>query len=74
MQVDGVKYMRDGAVILEVADDYPVFGQVEAIYVVDNDIVLYLCVMSTSYFHEHYHSYVIHHTTTFKAVPVTRLY
>ena len=59
---------------MDVVDDYPVFGKIERIYVVNADIVLYVRIMSTSKFLEHSYAYVIQQTSTCKTVKVTDLY
>lgn len=44
VKVDGILYKPEGAVVLELIDDYPVFGKIQSIFVV----VLFFC-MCVSY-------------------------
>jgi len=73
-KVDGILYKPEGAVVLEVADDYPVFGQIESVYAVDGDVLLYVRVMCMLSFKSHIHAYIFKRTSTFKGVMVKKLY
>jgi len=73
-KVDGILYKPEGAVVLEVADDYPVFGQIESVYAVDGDVLLYVRVMCMLSLKSHIHAYIFKRTSTFKGVMVKKLY
>ena len=55
--VDGILYKPQGAVILDVVNDYPVFVYINALYIVDCEVFLNVQVMSTISFSEHYFIY-----------------
>ena len=60
--------------MLEVMDDYPIFGEVDTIYVADSEVVLFVRVMCTTSFYAHSHVYVVERTSHFRAVSVSSLY
>ena len=73
VKVEGITYKNSCSVVLRVEDDYPVFGHLKGIYIVD-DITLHVRVAETIACDEHYHSYVLKATESFEIVPVKRLY
>ena len=60
--------------VLGVEDDYPVFGHLKGIFVLNHNVHLYVQVAETKTFHEHYHAYVVRATNVFKTVPVHTLF
>ena len=62
------------SVVLRVEDDYPEFGHLRGIYIVNDSVTLHVRVAETIVFDEHYHSYVLKATESFETVPVKRLY
>ena len=73
-KVDGILYKPEGAVVLEVVDDYPVFGQIQSIFVVDWVVFLHVCIIRTVSFNNHIHAYIVKRTPTLKTLPVRSLY
>lgn len=72
--MDGTLYKPDGAVVLQVSDDSPEFGQIKAVHIIDNCVVLYVQLMSTSHFIEHYHAYIVEYTSHYVPVIVSDLF
>ena len=66
-------YKPQGAVVIEVVDDYPVFGQIETIYVVDNIIMLYLDIFTTCSFHKHCYAYIVKRANQRKTLSIENL-
>lgn len=73
-KVDGILYKPECAIVLEVIDDYPVFGQIQSIFVVDCVVFLHVCVIRTVSFNNHIHVYIVKRTPTLKTLPVRSLY
>lgn len=62
---DGILYMVPCVLTVGVEDDYPQFGRVESIYIVDSNSVYYhLRLMNTVDFNIHHHLYVVELTST----------
>ena len=75
VRVNETMYKPPCAVVLGVEDDDPVFGQVKQVYIVDsNRVVLYVQVMHTTGFNQHFHAYMIEGTHVYKTVLVDILY
>lgn len=74
VKVDGILYKPEGAVVLELIDDYPVFGKIQSIFVVDCVVFLHVCVIRTVSFNSHIHAYIVKRTPTLKTLPVRSLY
>ena len=73
MKVEGITYKCPCSVVLGV-EDYPVFGHLKGIFVLNQSIYLHIRVAETITFNEHYHAYVVKATDTFKVVPVNKLF
>ena len=74
MNVEGITYKTPCSVVLRVEDDYPVFGHLKGIYIVNDSVTLHVRVAETIAFDEHYHSYILKTTESFETVPVKSLY
>ena len=74
MKKDNVLYKTPSAVVLGVEEDYPQFGDLKKIFVVDQQAFLYVRKMKTTSFNEHHHAYVLEASTEYRAVPVEDLY
>ena len=60
--------------LLSVSDDYPVFAQIRKIFVFNNNIYLDVHVLSTCFFLEHYHTFIVEYTTSQRTVSVSNLF
>ena len=75
MKVDGITYKSPCSVVLGVENDYPVFGHLQGLYVLNNNnISLHVRVADTIMFEQHHHAYVVKSTDTFKTVHIHQLY
>ena len=55
-------------------NDYPIFGKIKAIYVVDsNRIAVHVMVMKTTEWNEHYHLYTVEPSTTHEVTLIDTL-
>lgn len=71
---DNILYKPSCVVILGVEDEYPLFGKVQDIYIVDSSRV-YFCVrlLSTLEFNSHRHVYLVKLTTSTSIVCISSL-
>ena len=61
--------------LIDVEDEYPQFGKLQGIYVVEgNRVLLRLRLCTTQLFDHHHHSFIISTTPTYKVVSVEELY
>lgn len=68
VKLDGIRYQKPCALLLGVEDDYPLFGRLDDILIVDNRYIFSVTVLSTTYFNHHYQGYVIDTTTNTKII------
>ena len=62
-------------VILGVDEDYPVFGQVQELYMIDTTKPMAIVtVMSTLTFNVHYHGYILGYSTSTRAISLKTLH
>ena len=75
MRKSNILYKPGCVVVLGIEHDYPIFGQIEDIYVVDSNIV-YIRVKSlvTLSFNSHYHAYFVNTTRNFSTICLSLLY
>ena len=59
VKVDGVEYRRPSVVIIGVDDDDPIFGCVEAIYIIASQVYLHVSVQTIVKYSSHFHAFVI---------------
>lgn len=74
VKVEGITYKSPCSVVLRVEEDYPVFGHLKGIYIVNDNVTLHVRVTETITFDEHHHSYILKATKSFETVPVKKLY
>ena len=73
VKVEGITYKCPCSVVLGV-EDYPVFGHLKGIFILNQEIYLHIQVAETITFNEHYHAYIVKATDTFKIVSVNTLF
>ena len=72
--IAGITYKPVCAIVLEVKDDYPIFGRIVEIFVQENNkVAFYVRVMRTVNFLYHYHAYCIEQTDVSKLITVNSL-
>ena len=74
VKVKGITYKSPCSVVLRVEDDYPVFGHLKGIYVINDNIALHVWVAETPTFDDHHHSYILKSTESIETMPFKRLY
>ena len=74
--IAGQKYQPMCIVILGVNEDYPVFGQVQELYMIDTTkpIMAIVTVMPTLTFNVHYHGNILGYCTSSKAISLKKLH
>ena len=71
----GQKYQTMCIFILGVDDDYPMFGQVKELHMIDTTKPMAIVtVMSTLAFNEHYHGYTLSYSTSTRVISLKTLY
>lgn len=74
MKTHGILYKQSCVVVLRIEDDYPVFGQVKDIYVVNSyDVHFRVKLLSTDQFNTHCHSYFVSLTTNYCTIQASSL-
>ena len=72
---DGILYKVPCVLTVGVEDDYPQFGRVESIYIVDsNSVYFHLRLMNTVDFNIHHHLYIVELTSSYKTLCFADLY
>ena len=72
---DGILYKVPCVLTVRVEDDYPQFGRVESIYVVNtNSVYFHLRLMNTLDFNIHRHLYIVEVACSYKTVCFADLY
>ena len=51
----------------------PLFGQIKDIYIIDDKVYFYVCVLDTLEYSEHYCASIAHVSSTYSMVPHTQL-
>ena len=75
MKVNWILYKPTSGILCGIKDEYPLFGKVDSIYIVNtNDVFFKLVGLSTIEFNEHRHLYVVEKTTETKTINVSTLY
>lgn len=71
---NGVLYKPSCVVVLRVEDEYPMFGQIKDIYVVNSyDVYFRVKLLSTDQFNSHCHSYFVSVTSDYCSVQASSL-
>ena len=71
----GMTYKKPCVLLLRVEDDYPQFGKLQDIYIVDgNRVVCDVKLYHTSNFLKHYHAFVLCSTQDSELVSIEDLY
>ena len=73
IRVNGQQYKPSCAVVIGIGDEYPQFGEVEHIFIVDGRALLQVETYSTRGFSSHYHVYHIENTSCHKFIAVSDL-
>ena len=61
--------------LLAVEDDYPVFGELQDIFVTrTSEVVFRVRLCQTTYFNHHHHAYIVNPTNSYRNVPISELY
>lgn len=73
--MNGILYKPASVVISGIQDEYPLFGKIESIYIVNtNDIFFKQMTLSTREFDHHRHVYVVETIAEIKTISLTSLY
>ena len=73
--MSGVLYKSPCAVLLGVDDDYPQYGRVIEITVVNSSCVMFnVCVMKTISFLSHYSAYCLSSSPVTRVIPLSKLH
>lgn len=73
--MNGIVFKPAIIVVLDVKDDFPVFGEVVEVYVVgDNRIILYTRILETTYYNHHFHAYAVVRSPSYKLITPNDLY
>ena len=72
VKVDGQKYCQAVTVIIRIEKEFPVFGVIQDVYVLDsNNIALYVKVFKSLYYSSHFHGYAVEDTKQTEVITVT---
>ena len=63
VKVEGVEYRRRCVVIIGMDDEDPIFGCVEAIYIIASRVYLHVSAQTIVKYSSHFHAFVIAHTS-----------
>ena len=73
VKIDNITYRKPSALLIGVENDYPLFGKLEQIFVVNNRVLFYITQLETLYFSDHPQAYVIAYTPSNDIVLSTQL-
>ena len=68
VEICGTTYKCLCVLIVGVEDEFPLFGKVASVYIIDKSIVFNVCVLHTCSYDPHYHAYLVNHTTEMRFV------
>lgn len=69
VKVSGTLYKKPCALLLGVTDDYPQYGKLQKVYILDSDrVAFYVQILETTSFNSHYHAYVVQGTSAHRVV------
>ena len=75
IKVAGVLYKSPCAVLLKLENDYPQYGQVIEILVVNSFCVMFnVCVMTTVSFLSHFNAYFVSPSPVHRVIPLSKLH
>lgn len=75
MKKNGLLYKPSCVLVLQIEDDYPVFGQLQSIYVVDSNAIFFsIQLYKTFDYNTHCHAYLVSVTPTLKTIHFSSLY
>ena len=75
MTVEGITYKKDCALLLSIEDDYPVFGLLREIFVLEgSQVVFHVKQFRTQSFSHHFHAFIISPSDTHTVVSVSALH
>ena len=73
MKAEGISYRKACALLIGVENNYPLFGRLEDIFVVNSRVLFYVTMLETEYFNDHLHAYVITDTSNRSIVLSTQI-
>ena len=59
IKIHGTLYKKPSAIIVGMANDLPVFGEIRDILVIKEEVYFHVNIFKTLLYNEHYHSYVV---------------
>lgn len=71
--MDGILYQKPCALLLGVDDDYPLFGRLDDIFIIDNRFLFSVTLLNTLLFNHHYQGYVIDQTSNTNIIAHSQL-
>ena len=75
VKVGGILYKTPCALLLRIVDDYPQFGNLTDVYVLNSTRVVFnVCVMETVTFLSHYNAYCVTPSPIHRVVPLSNLH
>ena len=66
-------YQKPCALLIGTQNDYPLFGRVDDMVVVHNQVMCHLTVMNTLTFNQHFQAYSIDHTSNTRTISHSEL-
>lgn len=75
MTVEGTTYKNECALLLSIKDDYPIFGQIKEIFILEaSQVVFHVKHFHTDIFSQHFHAFIIIPTNTYSVVTPSALH
>ena len=74
MIVENTIYRKPCVVLIGFENDYPLFGRVEDIFVVNCKILFHVTILKTEYFCNHLQAFIIAYTSNTDVLLCTQLY
>lgn len=57
-----------------IEDDYPLFAQVQNVYVIASEVILHVHILHCSHFDHHMHAFVVQYSHAYKHINVRNLH
>ena len=73
VKVDSVTYQKPSALLVGYTNDYPLFGRLEDIYIVNSMILFNVTLLQTLTFNDHLQAYVVQQSSDSSVIPHTQL-
>lgn len=69
VKVDGTLYKKPCIVVVKISEELlPIFGQLNEILLIRDEVHFHLQLYNTVYYHEHYNAYVVSLTTQYNTM------